>query len=457
MLRIQTMGVFLILLFLLSSCSTTDGGTEARGGGTPMKSEPTETPLYYGVGVGDTSLGAMNTAKGAATRKAAEDLLGLAVTMAKKAELDAFFGDIKNFNLYVYPDTTQTLSSGQDAEGFVYSLGVRINLKALGDSLVSKLILGGQITGQAGAILTLKDQAPPAGSLASPEKPAPPKKPVAESSPEDESSASSPPAGTPEERTFIETYLSEMTYMVYYDEESPVDPFLKKAAVVSANKYLNQNNMSYVDLDQIESLKKDGELVYEEETGEGVSLIQWVAHKLNADIYIEINLNANGRSEGSRHYGSATVTLNNYEASTADGRGAASYQTNPPAFSQVSQEDALNNAVTSAVYKAMPQALNTAERETRKALRKGLKYSLVMLNTRDSRLIRDFERKLKRKVRSLRKLSFSAEQTKYEVYLLADIVALEDIVYDVADSMPALEGLALVMQQRSSLTFDSGL
>ena len=437
----------LLLILMVFSCAT--GGVPSGG--------PTETPLYYGSGSGGSGLQAMNAAKGMAVRRAAEDLLGPAVAMVKKPELDSFFSEVKDFNIYVLPETLQTLSS----DGTSYSLMIRVNLKALGNSLAAKMLLGGQVTGAANQSLALADQKPPAGAVSAAAPADPGKKEP--SPPATEEPAAAPVAAAPEappsaeEQAFINRYMSDLTYMVYYNENSPADPFLMKAAVVSANKYLNQNNMTYVDLEQIESLKKDQELVYEEETGQAVSIIQWIAHKLNADIYIEINMSVTGNSDGSRHYGSATVTLNNYEASTADGRGAASYQTNPPAFSTVSQADALNNAVASAVFQAMPEALSTADRETREAMTRGLKYSLTIMNTRDRRLMRDFEQKLQRKFRSLRQLSYTPEQSVYEVYLLGEILDLEDAIYDVADTIPDLEGLSLIMQQRSALTFDSGL
>jgi len=443
-------GILISVIFF--SCAGTPSGK-----GAPAAQGPTSQPLFYGYGKADSSIKAMNLGKKEAVRKAADALLGVAVATVKKTELDQFFDGVKDFNIYVYPETLISLSSGQEGDGFYYHLGVRVNLEALGNSLKSNMLLGGQVTGQVGVAMTLPDEKAPAGTTAQASAPA---GTTAAGAPAQGSPAAPPadlPEPTPEEQRFVEQYMTGLTYMVYYNEDSPTDPFLMKAAVVSANRYLNQHSMAYVDLQQIENLKKDQEMVYEEETGEAVSIIQWIAHKLNADIYIEVNLNVNSRSEGNRHYGSATVTLNNYEASTADGRGAASYQTNPPAYSTVSEADAVNNAVTSAIYQAMPAALNSLDAEMRKALTQGLKFNLTILNTLDSRLMRDFERKLERRVKSLRKISFSPEQSVYEVRMLGEIVDLEDLVYDVVDTIPELSGITLVMQQRSSLTFDSGL
>ena len=68
-----------------------------------------------------------------------------------------------------------------------------------------------------------------------------------------------------------------------------MDPFSSKAAVGIANEYLASNTMEAIDLDQIEKLKTDKQKVYEAETGESISIVQWIAQKLNADAYIEID------------------------------------------------------------------------------------------------------------------------------------------------------------------------
>ena len=454
--RAAALLISVLTALILFSCASTGGGQSA-----PAASSETDQPMFYGYGRADSAMKAMNMGKKEAVRKAANALLGPAVTIVKEPELDQFFNEVKDFNIYVFPATVVTVDSGQDDQGFYSQIGVRINLKALANSLKAQMLLGGQIAGRADETYALADEAAPAGASQPAE--------VAQSEPAKGAAEPAQPAKAPEpevdpvenataeELEFIESYLSDITYMVYYNEDQPVDPFLMKSAVVSANRFLNQQGLSYVDLEQIEKLKEDQSMVYEEETGEAVSIIQWIAHKLNADIYIEINLNVSSKTEGNKYYGSANLTLNNYEASTAEGRGAANYQTNPPAFSTVSEDDALTNAVASAVYKAMPAALNSADVETRKALTRGLKYSLTIMNTLDRRLMRNFERKLERRVRSLKQLSFSAEQTVYEVYMLGDIIDLEDLIYDVTDTMPELYGMTLVMQQRSSLTFDSGL
>lgn len=186
-------------------------------------------------------------------------------------------------------------------------------------------------------------------------------------------------------------------------------------------------------------------------------MIQWIAGKLNADIYIEVSVDTNSSTKGGKYYGSASVSLKNYDSSTGSGRGTAFYQTIPPALSMVSEADAVNNAVASATYNAIRKAVQQAQGYTEKELVNGLKYDLVIQNTPDSRLMRDFMKKLQRKVKSVKRISTSSEETKYEVRIIGRIEDLEDIVYDTADSIPGMEGLALVYQRGSSITFDSGM
>ena len=87
----------------------------------------------------------------------------------------------------------------------------------------------------------------------------------------------------------------------------------------------------------------------------------------------------------------------------------------PPAFSRISEADALSNAVSSAVYNGMQTAVAEAEKQTAEAAARGFKYSLNLMNTPDSKLIRDFEKRLERKVKSVKRISYSPEESVFEV------------------------------------------
>jgi len=117
----------------------------------------------------------------------------------------------------------------------------------------------------------------------------------------------------------------------------------------------------------------------------------------------------------------------------------------------------LNNAVASATFNAIKKAVDQARSYTQKELTQGIKYDLVIQNTFDSRLMRDFMKKMERKVKSIKRISTSPEETKYDVRLIGRIEDLEDLVYDVSEGLPGLEGISLVYQRGNSITFDSGL
>ncbi|MBN2551155.1 MAG: hypothetical protein JXB06_00235, partial [Spirochaetales bacterium] len=259
-----------------------------------------------------------------------------------------------------------------------------------------------------------------------------------------------------EEKRVIARYVNNMTYMVYFNEEAAEDPFYMKAAVGIANEYLTSNAIEAIDYDQVENLKKDQRMVYEEETGQAISIIQWAAQKLNADVYIEIDGRTSGESSGDKYYGQANITLKGFEASTGRLLGSQPWNS-PRTFSTASEQAAKINALQTSVYKAMPVVIDQAKAYMAKALTSGIKYELIIQNTFDSRMMSDFYRKMRRKAKDIKTVSQTAEQTRYEVYLIGSVEDLVDVVYDVSDTVPGLEGIYQVVLRGKSVTFNTGM
>ncbi|MCF6336086.1 MAG: hypothetical protein L3J12_10120, partial [Spirochaetales bacterium] len=315
----------------------------------PVNPVLSPTPVYYASGTGSTQSGALNNAKLNVVKKASADALGIASAAANRDKLESKIYIASTANAYVYNNTMEILDKGSSDGNSSVTIGIKVNLEALSNVLRANEIYGNIILPQGGDVL-LADMERPSFApepVAVADKPAAPKPAVPAPA------APGAVAATPEEKALIDEIIGNMTFMVYYDEDSGTDPFLAKTAVAVANRYLSENGMEYVDLDQIEQIKKDQALAYEDETGKSVSIIQWIAGKLNADIYIEIVVDANSSTKGRKYYGSASVSLKNFDASTAVGRGSSYYQTVPPALSTVSEADALNNAVASATYNAI--------------------------------------------------------------------------------------------------------
>jgi hypothetical protein len=453
MMRFKLFLISILIILVMVSCATTGGSSASPGTsstGTTGNSEPqlSASPVYFASGTGSSQSAAFNDAKMNAVKKAGSDALGIASASANRDKLESKVYLPGNANAYVYNETMEILDRGDNGGNSTVTIGIRINLEALANVLSANGIYGNIILPQGGDVL-LADMARPSFA---PE-------PVANETKVADTPVSSEGSNTvtAEETALIDEIIGNLTFMVYYDDESAADPFLVKTAVGMANRYLSENGMEYVDLDQIEKIKKDQAAAYEDETGQAVSMIQWIAGKLNADIYIEIVVDANSNTKNNRYYGSASISLKNFDASTAAGRGSSYYQTVPPAMSTVSEEDALNNAVASATFNAIKKAVDQARAYTQKELTQGIKYDLIIQNTFDSRLMRDFMKKMERKVKSIKRISTSPEETKYDVRLIGKIEDLEDLVYDISEGLPGLEGISLVYQRGNSITFDSGL
>ncbi len=438
---------------LLSSCATAGPPSEAP---RQEKTEASATPLYYGTGSGSTQSAAMNAAKMRAVRSAVQDALGQAAAAAKQKQIEELFPLDENANPYVRSNTMEIIDRSSGEEEYTVTLGIRVDLEPVSRVLRGAGVYGGKVRPGGGAVKLADQQAPPAGAAVAQEEEKAAEMAKAEEPREQPPEEEREPLD-PEKVKIVREIVNNMTYMVYFNEETEDDPFLAKTAVGMANKYLSQQGMDYVDMEQIERIKEDQSDAYEAETGQSVSIIQWIAGKLNADIYTQVSIDSNTEQRDGNYYASASVSLKNYDASTGAGRGTAYYQTIPPAMSTVSEEDALNNAVASATFKAMEEAIKQAKNHTQKELREGIKYELVVQNSFDSRVMRNFANRLERKVKQVRRRSFSPEETVYEVRMIGRITELEDVIYDTAEAVDGLGGMYLVYQRGNSITFNTGM
>lgn len=434
--------LFLFGLGVLAGCATAPTGPTA-----PI----TDPDVYEGVGRGNSLGPAMSAAKVDAIRKATEDILGEATATAYEQQLVEVLYSTRNPNAYVYPETMETLRKENvgtiDNMQMVYEIRIRVNKPAIEQTLRANGI-GGEAAGKG-------EQAEAAAQGAVRDAMSPP--PAEQPEPEIDLSMTEDDWAevTEEDRRFIRRYVDTMTYMVYF-EESATDEFIMDSAVAQANSYLASNGMIAIDADQIERLKEEQQLVYEEETGQEISIIQWVAQKLNADVYIKIDVTAEGTTSGGNHYGTANVTLSMYETSTGQILGSVN-RAGQRTLSRSSQTDAVLNAALSTVYAAMPYAVDQSKTQMAQNLRRGIRYEVIIQQTPDSRVMSTFRRRLRDRVRDLVTVSQTAEQTMYEVFFLGRIDELEDLIYDVSAAVPGLDQMYQVITRGKSITFNSGM
>lgn len=426
----------LIAVVALASCAT-----QPSAGPVVSAADP---DVYAGAGRGPSLGPAMNAAKVDAIRKATEDILGASTAAAYQQELEEVLYSTRNPNAYVYVESMETLRKENlgtvDDMDMVYEIRIRVNKSAIEQTLRANGI-GAEAAG-------VEDESG-AAQAAVREALEPEPAPDLSSTEDDWADV------TEEDIRFIRRYVDTMTYMVYF-EETKTDEFIMDSAVAQANSYLAANGMIAIDADQVEQLKEDQRLVYEEETAQEISLIQWVAQRLNADVYIKLDVTAEGSASGKSYYGNANVTLSMYETSTGQILGSVN-RASQRTISRTSEADAVLNAVLSTVYSAMPYAIDQSKTQMAQNLRRGIRYEVVIQQTPDSRVMSTFRRRMRDRVRDLITVSQTADETRYEVFFLGRIDELEDLVYDVSELVPGLEGMYQVITRGKMITFNSGM
>jgi len=328
----------------------------------------------------------------------------------------------------------------QAAMDMVYEITIRVRMDLVRQILESNGLMG---SGQAA-------QADTSGSLAGN---------AANTVPEAAEPVATEPVwegATPEQRQFLNRYLSTMTYLVYFDDESIEDTRLLELAVSQANSFLLGQGYTVIFPDQIEQLRSDAQIVFEDSTGQEQSILQFVAQRLNADVYVEFSATTSGETSGSNHYGQAIIGMNIFETSTGQLLGTIPY-TSPRTLSRVSQFDAQSNAIQSSVFQAMPRLVDQTRSSLERQYEMGIRYDLVLQNTSDARLMSQFRQAIRRQVSEIITVSQTPEETRYTLFFFGRTDDLIDIMFGIADRVPGLQNMDLVITRGKSLTFDTGL
>ncbi len=410
-----------------------------------------DAETYYGVGRGETLGTAMNAAKMDAVRNAVIDLIGEEAERRHEATLDEVLYSTRNPNRYVYNETMERLRSENlgtvDDMEMLFELRIRVDIPAVQSVLDANRIEASERS--------------PDGAAGTAEANGEAEQAVADGEVQVERVARADRSAaweeaTAEQRRFIDRYIDTMTYMVYFKQDSEVDEFLQQTAVAQANRYLAGNDFIAVDSAQVERLRREQEYVYEAETGREMGMLQWIAQRLNADVYIEIDLEASQESRDDNHYGTAHVTMRIFETSTGQLLGAVTRRS-PRTFSRSGSREAVLNAVQSTVYQAMPVVVEQSETQMQGYLARGVRYDLVIQNTLDARMMSEFRRRLRSEVSDLITVSQTADETRYTVFYFGRVDDLEDLLYETSEVVPGLQNMYHVITRGNSLTFDTGL
>ncbi len=262
---------------------------------------------------------------------------------------------------------------------------------------------------------------------------------------------------TPDEVLFFQNYINRLSYLVYYDENSGLDPQLAKAAVSQANRYLiEKQGLSVIDFEQIQRNKEDQMSAYQAETGGSIDIITYIAQKLNADIYLEIDAKTTFGGGPGSWTGSAQGSMKIFDASTAALLGSISFLS-PQTFSPVSPDAAMMNAITGSVWQSMPRVTEQAKALVGTATAtRGVRYELVLQNTPDPKAVSQFEKNLSRRVREVERLSYAPGETRFALYAFVPASRIQDAIYDAA-SVSGFPDCYLFYMRGRSYTFNTGL
>ncbi len=434
---------------VLAACVSTESATQSASP-SAAAAQP-DRKEYPGAAEarGTTFLAARNKAVMVAVQKAVIDLIGAERETSSRTRLDQVLYGTPNPNTYIFADTLQTVrreTRGDD--NWYYELKVEVNLVAVRNTLNANGLLGTPAAApQAGAAVEAARAQGAVGGASGATTAAGAPAPAAVPAPA--------AAVTPDEKAFIARYVDRMTYMVYFAEDSKEEPAYRKTAVGKANEFLASQSLDAIDADQIEKLKEDQRTAFEAQSGQSVSIIQWIAQRLNADIYIEIGGRSSGMTQAGKHYGEASVELKAFEASTGVLMGSASFNTLDKAFSQTSQESARTNAIQGAVYKTMPRLLEQVKANMAKSLERGLRFEVIIQKPLGDRAMSRFWERLQRDVKELKSVSQSADEVKYYVWFIGTVDDLKNTVYRITDAVPGLENMEMVLTRGKSITFNT--
>lgn len=385
-------------------------------------------PYYTGSADGASFLAALKQAKANALKLAIIDLIGDTEELQYRSQLYSVFYADSNPLSYLENDYMLILRRDEGMRGAYCEISIPVKIQKVRQTLGSLGIYGKATTASDGNMQT---------------------------SPEVQE-AKLISAGKGNSVSFIEQYTDSMLYMVVPSKQAKAGNAFSKSAISMANKYLLDNGYRAVDYAAVEALQADSATLFnqEPETAD-LSVVQWIAQKLGADVYIEVEgITQSGRESGG-YFGKAEVNLKMYNPSTGELLGAVPYSS-PKTFDRASAEAAAQNAIKSTVFKAMRAAVDQAKKSLIRDYAQGIRYEVIINNTADSKLMSRFRAKLKNEVETIRVMNQSAAQTKYAVQYFGTVEDMEDMIYTAAEGISGLEKMELVMIRGKTLMFRSG-
>jgi hypothetical protein len=279
--------------------------------------------------------------------------------------------------------------------------------------------------------------------------------------------AAEPGPGATETESFINDYLDHLLYMVIINDKIKIpegEEEVYRKAIAAANDYLTSQNLAVVFQEQVEKLRRDQRTLAEDVQGENLSVAQWLAQKLNADVYIEIDVVFKSEKRGAQWFAQANLTLNVYEPSTGQILGSKPYSQLDRSVG-ASDQLAKINAVQLGMKRIMADVVKLARTNMRQAVANGIRYELKLLNTADAKTVGAFIEKLKAAVlpsgasavTAVEAHSLTDREGTWYVHYFGRPDDFQRLVLKTAETVPGLEGMKLVLQRGKSFSFTTGM
>ncbi|MFA6504752.1 MAG: DUF6175 family protein [Treponemataceae bacterium] len=257
------------------------------------------------------------------------------------------------------------------------------------------------------------------------------------------------------EKQYFETYLKRLKYMMVVKEGVSLDDFQIRSVMTKGNEYLLRQGYDVINYDQLLKNMDDQKTAYEAEAGQSMSLVQYIAQKLGADVYVELNAIPRAWTDGGRHFGEANFTANMFDPSTAELLASVTFKTDR-SMSNSSPQDALLNALVAGTAQFMPRVVRDSTAVLRNRYSNGIRYQLIIQKTPDSRAVAQLRRNLRSRVREIQAGPSAADQTTMDIYLFGTMGDLEDSCYAAFEKTPGLESAYWVYTRGKTITFNSG-
>lgn len=212
-----------------------------------------------------------------------------------------------------------------------------------------------------------------------------------------------------------DSVIYDISFLVFVPNdkiEEIEDSDFYKVFIEIVNSKLSEYGLNYVEFKRSMELSKKFQYIYEEKSGQTMSLAQMLAQELKADVYIEVDAEVRDNLATSTFSDTTIIgSIKAYDASTGKGLGSSTFSRN-----KKSQKSAFENRIdilTEVVEQEMPKVLKMIE----DYFQRGIRINVVIIGFKNVSEEREFSNILDRLpgIGSKKRKSISGNASEYEI------------------------------------------